>query len=124
MPFSRLRLMPGHSIRFDAIGTNWQIDSSEPIRVGLEHPFDPTKAIGVVSLDNEAICASVSNRRRWGEGVHHILDGRTGKPVADVIATWAVASSALVADGLVMALFCFPRRAERSIRFFVGSTVS
>jgi thiamine biosynthesis lipoprotein len=74
-------------------------------RVGLEHPFDPSLAIGVVTVNNASICASGSNRRVWGNGLHHILDGRTGKPTRDVIATWAIAESAMVADGLATALF-------------------
>jgi thiamine biosynthesis lipoprotein len=101
---------------------NFVIDASgdllhrgEPLRVGLEHPFDPSKAIGVVTIENESLCASGSNRRVWGEGLHHILDGRTGAPTFDIIATWAIASDGLLADGLATALFFVPpaRLAER-----------
>lgn len=74
-------------------------------RIALEHPLDPSLAIGVAELSNGSICASGSNRRVWGEGLHHILDGRTGLPTRDVIATWAIAPTALVADGLATALF-------------------
>ena len=84
------------------------LNRGEPIRVALEHPFDPSKAIGVVTLENESLCASGSNRRVWGEGLHHILDGRTGRPTDDVIATWAVAADGLLADGLATALFFVP----------------
>ncbi|MDM4761399.1 FAD:protein FMN transferase [Galbitalea sp. SE-J8] len=75
------------------------------IRVGLEHPGDATRAIGVVGLGDEAICASAGNRRRWGAGLHHVLDATTGLPAARVLATWAIAPTALVADGLATALF-------------------
>ena len=75
------------------------------LRVGLEHPFDPSLAIGVVEVSDASICASGSNRRVWGEGLHHILDGRTGEPTRDVVATWAIANSGLLADGLATALF-------------------
>jgi thiamine biosynthesis lipoprotein len=81
------------------------ICTREARRVALEHPFDPSMAIGFVELDHGSICASGSNRRVWGEGLHHILDGRTGEPTSNVIATWAIADSALVADGLATALF-------------------
>ena len=27
-----------------------------------------------------ALCASATNRRAWGDGLHHVLDGRTGRP--------------------------------------------
>lgn len=75
------------------------------IRVALEHPLDPTKAIGVVTLAGRALCASASNRRAWGDGLHHILDATTGQPTRSVIATWVVADDALTADGLATALF-------------------
>ena len=81
------------------------VSGPEPTAVGLEHPFDPTMAIGEVSIENRSICASGSNRRVWGEGLHHILDGRTGEPTREVIATWAIADTALLADGLATALF-------------------
>lgn len=79
---------------------------TEPLRVGLEHPRDPSRAIGVATLTaGQAICASAPNRRTWGDGLHHVLDGRTGRPSEDVIATWCIASSAMVADGAATALF-------------------
>lgn len=75
------------------------------IRVGLEHPFDPRLVIGVANLQDRALCASAVNRRAWGDGLHHVLDARTGVPVRDVVATWVVAAEAATADGLATALF-------------------
>jgi thiamine biosynthesis lipoprotein len=76
-----------------------------PVRVGLEHPFDPTQAIGVCELSNAALCASAPGRRSWGPGLHHILDATTGLPTETVAATWALAPTGLQADGLATALF-------------------
>ncbi len=80
-----------------------------PMRVALEHPLDPTKAIGVVELSggpaDAALCASASNRRTWGDGLHHVLDAVTGEPTSQVIATWAIAPTAAWADGAATALF-------------------
>jgi thiamine biosynthesis lipoprotein len=81
------------------------VSGRQPRRVALEHPLDPSLAVGVVELESGSICASGSNRRVWGEGSHHIVDGRTGEPTRDVIATWAIAETALTADGLATALF-------------------
>lgn len=75
------------------------------IRVGLEHPYDPTKAIGVVSVQDGALCASAVNRRAWGNGLHHVLDARTGIPVRTWAATWALAPEAMRADAVATALF-------------------
>jgi len=74
-------------------------------RIALEHPADPSKAIGVVEVHGGALCASASNRRSWGDGLHHVIDAVTGIPAASVIATWAGATDALHADGLATALF-------------------
>ena len=78
-----------------------------PIRVALEHPGDASRAVGVVEVaDGWALCASAVNRRVWGEGLHHVVDGRTGRPTRDVVATWAlVDGSCMVADGLATAHF-------------------
>ena len=75
------------------------------VRIGLEHPFDPTKAIGVVEVQDQALCASAINRRAWGSGLHHVLDARTGLPVRTWAATWAWAPEAMTADAVATALF-------------------
>ena len=76
-----------------------------PMRIALEHPGDPTKAIGVAELSEGALSASAGNRRRLADGRHHVLDAVTGLPVRDVVATWAVADDDLTADGAATALF-------------------
>jgi thiamine biosynthesis lipoprotein len=99
-----------------------------PIRVALEHPLDTTMAIGVVTVD-AAICSSATNRRTWGAGLHHVIDATTGLPTHDVIATWAIAPTALEADGLATALFfADPARLAddfefRYVRMFRDQTV-
>lgn len=77
----------------------------QPTRVALEHPLDASKAIGLVELADAALCASASNRRAWGAGLHHVIDASTGLPTSNVIATWVIAPSGLVADGLATGLF-------------------
>lgn len=97
----------------DAGLTEFVVDASGDIvhvgagvtRVGLEHPLDPSKAIGIARLANGALCASASNRRAWGNGLHHVVDATTGLPTSSVIATWVMAPTALVADGLATGLF-------------------
>ncbi|WP_346926611.1 FAD:protein FMN transferase [uncultured Arthrobacter sp.] len=76
-----------------------------PVDVALEHPYDPARAIGIVSLGAGALCGSAANRRAWGDGLHHVLDGTTGAPVRTVVASWAMAASAMEADALATALF-------------------
>jgi thiamine biosynthesis lipoprotein len=76
-----------------------------PMRIALEHPGDPTKAIGVAELAEGALSASAGNRRRLADGRHHVLDAVTGLPARDVVASWAVAPDELTADGASTALF-------------------
>lgn len=76
----------------------------EPLDVGLQHPSDSGLVIGVAHLAGRALCASAVNKRAWGQ-FHHVVDGRTGVPVQDVVATWVVADDAMTADGLATALF-------------------
>jgi thiamine biosynthesis lipoprotein len=91
---------------------DYVIDASGDIRtrgqkqvVGLENPFDTTMVIGAVELQHASLCGSATNRRSWGNGLHHVIDGRTGEPTQTIVATWVVADSTALADGLATALF-------------------
>lgn len=102
----------GETLRDSGIN-EWLVDAggdmrrsgTGTIRVGLEHPLDASRAIGVVELGTGAVCASALNRRAWGPGLHHVLDATTGLPVNRVLATWVMADDAMTADGLATALF-------------------
>lgn len=78
--------------------------SATRFTIGLEDPNDSTRVIGSVTLQNESLCSSAINRRNWGD-FHHVVDGRSGKPTDSFIATWVIAKTGLVADGLATALF-------------------
>ncbi|MFD8000683.1 FAD:protein FMN transferase [Streptomyces mirabilis] len=86
-------------------GGDLRHSGSDTLRVGLEHPLAPGRVIGVAHLHQQAMCASATNRRAWGPGLHHVLDGRTGLPTRDVLATWVITDDAAVADALATALF-------------------
>lgn len=75
-----------------------------PLRAGLEHPADPTKVIGIIEIDDGALCASASNRRKWDK-YHHTLNPKTLTSPEEIIATWIRADSAAMADGLCTCLF-------------------
>ncbi|MFF5627234.1 FAD:protein FMN transferase [Microbacterium sp. NPDC012755] len=100
--FGLLAYVPGDLV-VDAAG-DLRVRGSA-VRIGLEHPFDPTKAVGIVSLQDAALCASAINRRAWGDGLHHVLDARTGVPVQTWAATWAIGADAMRADAVATALF-------------------
>ena len=109
-------LGPGAAFTVDASGD--LVRRGAPIRVALEHPLYPGSAVGVAELADGALCGSAVNRRAWGDGLHHVLDARTGVPVAGPIATWVAADDALTADGLATALFFVaPERLAEAFSF-------
>lgn len=77
--------------------------ASTPQRIGLEHPDDPSKAIGVVTVTKGSLCGSAGNRRSW-EGFTHTIDPFTLASPRHLKATWVRAESTLLADGLATAL--------------------
>jgi thiamine biosynthesis lipoprotein len=100
-------LLDNHHITEYAIDASGDISckgTSEHI-IGLEHPNNPQKVIGTVRIQNQSICASAVNRRKWGNGMHHIFDPTTKAPTREIIATWVIAQDAMTADGLATALF-------------------
>jgi FAD:protein FMN transferase len=90
------------------------IDASGDLRIkggnetiGLENPHDSSRVIGVVNMKDGSLCASATTRRAWGEW-HHIVDPFTTKPVSNIVATWVIASTTILADALATALFFVP----------------
>ena len=105
------RILDEHQI------ADYVIDASGDIRhkgttkhiVGLEHPHQPGVVIGTVPVENASLCASATTRRSWGDGLHHVFNPHTMQPVQDITATWVLADSTMLADGLATALFlCEP----------------
>jgi len=89
-----------------------------PLSVGLEHPENNTQAIGKIDLVNQALCASGANKRRWSDTAHHIIDPLTGESVERVLASWVLADTAAVADGLATSLFFVsPEALEKDFDF-------
>ncbi len=82
----------------------YQTRDNQKIDIGLEHPSDPTMAIGVAHINNQSLCGSSGNRRSWGT-YHHIIDPHKLTSPQHIKALWVVADSGLLADGLTTALF-------------------
>lgn len=78
--------------------------ANKPIKVGLEHPKDLSKVIGVAVIANQSICASSGNRRDWGK-FHHIINPHTLSSPRNILCSWVIADSAILADGLATSLF-------------------
>jgi thiamine biosynthesis lipoprotein len=80
----------------------------EPWRVHLRHPADPDRAVLTVALANAALSGSAASRQPG-----HIVDPRTGAPVANV-ASWSSAPSAALSDALSTAFLILPQEEIRT----------
>ena len=91
--------------------------NGQVLRAGLEHPGDTSKVIGVIEMTHGALCASGSNRRKWDK-YHHTIDPFSLTSPQDIIATWVMAETAAIADGLATCLFLVePERFAESYEF-------
>lgn len=73
-------------------------------RIGMEHPTCLNQAIGVAKISNGSICGSAGNRRSWAN-FNHIMNPLTKRSPDHILATWVVADTTLIADGLSTALY-------------------
>ena len=77
-------------------------------RTGVRNPFGEGYAATIVLTNGEAVATSGNYERfveKNGIRYSHILDGRTGEPVAGTAGVTVVAPSAMIADGLSTTLF-------------------
>jgi thiamine biosynthesis lipoprotein len=86
------------------------------LKVGLEDPADPTRAIGRLELASGALASSASNRRRWADR-HHIIDATTTASPEVIAASWVKADRCALADALATALFSVPPARFRGFVF-------
>jgi len=74
-------------------------------RVGIRHPRNDQEFIESIEVSNQAVCTSGDYERLNSDAAHHIIDPRTGTPVAGVASVTVVAPRAMVADALATAAF-------------------
>jgi thiamine biosynthesis lipoprotein len=76
--------------------------------VGLGHPWNPKRRLGVIRLRDQALGTSSATYQHLvheGRKLGHILDPRTGWPADQLASATAVAPSAAQADALATAFF-------------------
>lgn len=100
----RLRAFGVRRFLVDGSGDIAYEGDGHPLRVGLEHPFDPTKVVGVLEMTTGSLCGSGANRRAW-DGKHHIIDPLTLSSTSEIAATWVYAKRACIADALATCFF-------------------
>ncbi len=73
-------------------------------KVGLEHPSNVEQAIGIATFQNQSICGSAGNRRKWGK-FEHTIDPRVLESPKHILAVWVVAATTMLADALTTCLY-------------------
>jgi thiamine biosynthesis lipoprotein len=114
------RLLEKHDYQSFCINAGGDIyckNTEAPLQIGLEHPEDPTLAIGVASIDDQSLCGSAGNRRAWGP-FHHIMDPHTLSSASHLKAVWATATTTMLADAMTTALyFVLPQTLKKHYTF-------
>jgi FAD:protein FMN transferase len=80
----------------------------QPWEIGIRHPGQPGRRLGVVRLRNRALGTSggqFQSFRHQGRRYGHILDPRSGWPAEGVLSTTVVAPTAALADALSTAFY-------------------
>ncbi len=78
-------------------------EAERPWEIGIRHPYQPGRRMGVVRLRDRALGTSggqFQSFRYHGRRFGHILDPRTGWPAEGVLSTTVVAPTAALADAL------------------------
>ncbi len=74
------------------------------ISIGLEHPDNTKRVIGVAQILNQSICASAGNRRKW-DTFHNIINPHTLTSPKETLSVWVISDTAIAADALATCLF-------------------
>lgn len=89
-----------------------------PIEVQVADPLRPARDLAVLRLCRGAVATSSTCGRRWGEGLHHLIDPSTGRPAAgEVVQATVVAAGAARAE--VLAKAALIRGKEQGLRFLM-----
>lgn len=90
-----------------------------PWRVGLRDPRDPSRLLGVVSVQGQAVVASSGDYERCffhdGQRMHHVLNPRTGWPSTGVHGVSMVARTVQEVNGLGAALMVMGPAAAQAL---------
>jgi len=87
----------------------YKTQTDEPLKIALEHPGNPKQAIGIATIKNQSICGSAINRRSW-KNFNHVMNPKTLKSQENLLATWAIAETSMLADAIATCLFFVPSK--------------
>jgi FAD:protein FMN transferase len=82
----------------------------EPIIIDVEDPLHFSRTLASFALHSGAVATSSTMGRRWGDGQHHIIDPRTGRPSdSGIVAVTVVGTCAVRAEVLAKACIVLGR---------------
>lgn len=75
------------------------------IDIAVEDPDDPSSEVGRLSVREGGVATSSTRSRSWGDGLHHVIDPRTGSPSAtDLVQVTVTARTCAEAEILATAV--------------------
>ncbi len=93
-------------------GGDLYVQSHEPITLQLEDPYDNTKSVGSIKIQQGALAGSNTVKRVWdddGKIKHHIIDPAThDSSRTNVVASFVAADNALIADTMATIMILRP----------------
>ncbi|MFC1660953.1 FAD:protein FMN transferase, partial [Gemmatimonadota bacterium] len=87
-------------------------------RVSVPDPRDPSRTLSTVQLRDQSLSTSGRTQRYFevaGRRYSHILDPRTGWPVADMMQATVIAPAAVDSDALSTAMFVLGPAGARAL---------
>lgn len=107
-------VLAGHGIRDAVIAIAGDIrvmgrrPGGEPWRIGIQHPREKDRLLGVLNLSDISVSTSGGYERFMivgKERYHHIIDPRTGMPAEGMESVTIIGSEGAIIDPLTTALF-------------------
>jgi thiamine biosynthesis lipoprotein len=99
------------------------LGDAPPIEVAIEDPADPSISVARVTLVGGALATSSVMARAWGNGLHHVIDPRTGAPSqTDAIQATVWAPTCAEAEALSTWALLTGRHATRELPCAIATT--
>ncbi|MBI5970156.1 MAG: FAD:protein FMN transferase [Deltaproteobacteria bacterium] len=92
----------------DMVAFRTSAATKDPFKIGIQHPREKGKLLGVAHVTNGAVSTSGDYERFFmieGKRLHHILDPKTGFPADKSMSVTIIGPDATEADALSTAIF-------------------
>lgn len=87
-----------------------------PWMIGLRHPFNKSRIVSTIKLNNQAIATSGPYQRHYNDLIH----SKGGRPVQEIASSTIIAEKAIDADALATAFFILGSRKGMELLHGIG----